>query len=282
MPFRLPDAAHVGRVHLQVSDVQRAIAYYQDVIGLKVYEATVEAATLGPHGLEHPLVHLQTKPGIAPARQGAFGLYHFAILLPERAALGAFARHLSALAVRAGMANHLVSESLYLRDPDGLGIEVYADRPRSEWRYRDRELLMASDPLDLDDVIASAGERRWEGMPAGTTIGHMHLHVGSLADAEAFYHAALGLDKMVWSYPGALFLAAGGYHHHLGTNVWSSGPSARHNDARLVEWQLVVPTNDDRAATARSLSTAGYVVTETDDGSKVADPWGTQLRVVTA
>jgi catechol 2,3-dioxygenase len=180
------------------------------------------------------------------------------------------------------MADHIVSESFYLWDPDGLGIEVYADRARSTWRHRERELILATDPLDVADVIASAGDRQWAGVPAGTTIGHMHLHVGSLPDAEAFYHSGLGLDKMVWSFPGALFLAAGGYHHHLGTNVWSSGPSAAPDEARLIEWDLVVPTNDDRAAAARSLVDAGYAVTDGGTGSRVADPWGTQLHIVGA
>ena len=278
--FRLPDATHVGGVRLQVSDLQRSIAYYQQVLGLAVYSTTTEAATLGPHGERHPLLWLQTRSGVVPARLGAIGLYHFAILLPERAALGSFATHLSALGVPAGMADHLVSESLYLRDPDGLGIEVYADRPPNAWRQHDRELLMTTDSLDIEDVIASAGERAWDGMPSGTTMGHMHLQVGSLDEAEAFYHVALGFDKTVWNYPGALFLAAGGYHHHLGTNVWSSRPPATGDEARLVEWDLVVPQRDDPSAAARSVRAAGYVAEDIDDGCAVVDPWGTRLRIV--
>jgi catechol 2,3-dioxygenase len=131
------------------------------------------------------------------------------------------------------MADHLVSEALYLSDPDGLGIEVYADRPRHTWRHHERQLAMASDPLDVPSLIAAAGGAVWDGAPPGTTMGHVHLHVGSLADAEAFYHRALGLDKTVWNYPGALFLAAGGYHHHLGTNTWSPGPGPSADRAQL-------------------------------------------------
>jgi catechol 2,3-dioxygenase len=280
--FRLPDATHVGRVRLQVSDLHRSLAYYEQVLGFRVYAATADTATLGPHGGEHPLVSLQTRSGVVPARRGAFGLYHFAVLLPERAALGRFAAHLSALGVRVGMADHLVSESLYLRDPDGLGIEVYADRPRRTWRHQGRELLMATERLDIGNVIASAGGRVWHGIPTGTTIGHMHLHVGSLDYAAAFYHAVLGFDKTVWSYPGALFLAAGGYHHHLGTNVWSPGPHATEDEARLVEWELVVPSDNDVSAVANSLRGSGYVGEHTADGYSTADPWGTRLRVVAA
>jgi catechol 2,3-dioxygenase len=117
-------------------------------------------------------------------------------------------------------------------------------------------------------------------MPPGTMMGHVHLHVGGLEAAEAFYHAALGLEKMVWSYPGALFLAAGGYHHHLGTNVWAPGPSAKNDEARLVEWELVVPRRDDVDAAAQSLRAAGYVAEEGGAECTAVDPWGTQLRIV--
>ena len=131
-----------------------------------------------------------------------------------------------------------MSESFYLADPDGLGIEVYADRPREMWTTRGREIAMAVDPLDVAGLIAAAGPVAWERAPAATTIGHMHLHVGDLDRAEAFYHSALGFDKTLWSFPGALFLAAGGYHHHLGTNTWSPGPAATDDQARLLEWGL--------------------------------------------
>jgi catechol 2,3-dioxygenase len=177
--------------------------YYEQVLGLRTYTDTAKSATLGPKGDEQPLVRLQTSGGVKPSRRGAFGLYHFAILLPERAALGRFAAHLSALGGRIGMADHLVSEALYLWDPDGLGIEVYADRPKDSWRRNDRELVMTTDPLDIASLIAAGGGHPWDGIPSGTTMGHVHLHVGSLETAEAFYHRALGFDKTVWSYPGA-------------------------------------------------------------------------------
>jgi catechol 2,3-dioxygenase len=173
-----------------------------------------------------------------------------------------------------------VSEALYLRDPDGLGIEVYADRPRSAWRAEAGQIVMATEPLDLAAVVAAARGEPWTGMPAGTRMGHVHLHVGDLEEASRFYHEALGLDRMVWSYPGALFLAAGGYHHHLGLNTWA-GPGARpagDRDARLLEWRIALP--DAEAARARaSLESAGRTVTTADDGWRVTDPWGTALLV---
>ena len=268
---RLPEATHVGVVRLQVSDLTRAVQYYEHVLGLRVHSASSTIASLGAHSDEPHFLELHTRPGVTRARRGAFGLYHFAILLPDRAALGRFATHLSSVGARVGMADHLVSEAFYLWDPDGLGIEVYADRPQGEWQHQDRELVMTTDDLNIGDLVEAAGDEPWTGMPAGTRIGHVHLHVGSLAEAEAFYHAKLGLDKTVWSYPGALFLAAGGYHHHLGTNVWSPGPPAEDSEARLLEWELVLPSARDVEETlARVGASAGVV----------ADPWGTALRVV--
>ena len=278
----MPDASRIGGVRLQVSDLQRSLEYYRQVLGLAVYTSTEADATLGPHGEDRPLLTLRTRRGVTRARRGAFGLYHFAILLPDRAALGRFAAHVSALAVHAGMADHLVSEALYLWDPDGLGIEVYADRPRERWQQRGRELTMTTDPLDVAGVIAAAGGEPWSGPPAGTTMGHVHLHVGSVEEAEAFYHRALGLDKTVWSYPGALFLSAGGYHHHLGTNVWSPGPAPSADHAQLLEWEILVPSPDDVSGAGRSLRAAGYAAEDGEDGLAVRDPWGTRLRVRSA
>jgi catechol 2,3-dioxygenase len=276
--FSLPDATHVGGVRLQVSDGARSVAYYQQVIGLRVIAAG-ETTTLGPYGDDRALVTLETRPGVKSARRGAFGLYHFAILLPDRAALGRFAAHLARLDVPAGAADHLVSESLYLWDPDGLGIEVYADRPRAAWRSNARELAMTTDPLDVASVIAAGGGSAWTGMPPGTTIGHVHLSVGNLEAAERFYHRALGFDKTVWNYPGALFLAAGGYHHHLGTNTWSSGPPPSRDEAQLLEWELVVPSSHDVTLAASSLQSAGYTSESGVDGLTAVDPWGTRLHI---
>ena len=269
--FRLPDATRVGTVRLQVSDLTRSVEYYEHVLGLRVHSASPAFASLGAHSDEPPFVELHTRPGVTRARRGAFGLYHFAILLPDRASLGRFLTHLSSAGARVGMADHFVSEALYLWDPDGLGIEVYADRPRHEWRHNGREIVMTTENLDVQDLAAAGGRVPWNGMPPGTRVGHVHLHVGSLAEAEAFYHAKLGLDKTVWSYPGALFLAAGGYHHHLGTNVWSPGPSPEAAESRLLEWELVVPSARDVDETLARLGASSGVV---------ADPWGTQLRVV--
>jgi catechol 2,3-dioxygenase len=280
--YRLPEAAHIGRVRLQVADLERSIAYYETVIGFRVIDRSGPVARMGAHGDDRVLVELHEKPGArSVARRGHIGLYHFAILLPDRAALGRFLAHLGDLGVRAGMSDHFVSEALYLSDPDGLGIEVYADRPRSAWREADGELAMTTIPLAVESVIAAAKGEPWTGAPPGTTIGHVHLYVRDLDQAEAFYHRGLGLDKVVWSYPGALFMSAGGYHHHLGTNTWAAGaPLATDDEARLLDWEVVVPTAADADAAAQSISAAGHPVERSEDGHVVRDPWGTALRLV--
>lgn len=279
--FRLPDDAHPGVVRLQVRDLVRSVEYYEHVIGLRVRDRDARSASLGAAD-GPPLVELREKPGVEPVpRHGAYGLYHFAILLPDRASLGRFLMHAAnAEHGRLATADHLVSEAVYLWDPDGLGIEVYADRPRDTWRHANRQLVMATDPLDVDALIALATDRAWDGAPTGTTMGHVHLHVGDLVRAEAFYSATLGFDKIVWGYPGALFLSAGGYHHHLGLNTWSPGPSARDDQARLLEWSLVVPDAGADADAAHSLRAAGHVVEQEDGAWTAIDPWGTRVRIV--
>jgi catechol 2,3-dioxygenase len=279
--YRLPEATHVGRVRLLVADLDRSLAYYTGVLGLEATQATPDTAALSPPGGDQPLIELEQQRGAKPVpRQGRLGLFHFAILVPDREALGGFVRHIADRGVYAGSADHAVSEALYLSDPDGLGIEVYADRPRSAWRLAGQELFMTTEPLDLRGLVKAAADREWTGMPAGTVMGHVHLHVGGLDEAARFYHAALGLDKVVWSYPGALFLSAGGYHHHLGTNTWAAGaPPAREDEARLLEWDLVLP--DARAVDEanHSLAAAGYAGSADGVGRIVRDPWGTAVRL---
>lgn len=281
--FRLPPATRIGAVRLQVADLARSLAYYERVLGLREVGRTSAGVSLGPVGGGSAIVELRERPGARPVpRRGRLGLFHFAILLPDRASLGRFVRHLSDIGAYAGMSDHLVSEALYLTDPDGLGIEVYADRARDQWRYEGRELQMATIPLNVQDLVSAAGGNSWVGMPNGTTIGHVHLHVGDLDQAAGFYHDALGFDKVVWSYPGALFLSAGGYHHHLGTNTWAAGaPPAAEDDARLVEWELVLPDAASVSSAAASVEKSGGTVERSSDGSVLArDPWGTPIRLL--
>lgn len=279
--YRLPDDTRLGIVRLQVSDLERSLDCYRGLLGFTLLSRREGEAELGAAGHGAPLVVLVERSGARPVSHPApLGLYHFAILLPDRASLGRFVKHLAETGAYAGMSDHFVSEAVYLSDPDGLGIEVYADRPRSRWQPRDGQLLMMTEPLNVGAVLAEAGEAEWAGMPAGTAIGHVHLHVGDLDQAAAFYHRALGFDKVVWDYPGALFMSAGGYHHHLGTNTWSRGTPAAEDQARLLSWDLVVPSAEDAAAAARSVARAGYSVAADAPGSwRADDPWGTTIRI---
>ena len=283
--YRLPNETHLGRVMLQVADLARSVPYYDQVLGLRVLDSDAARVVLGAQGDDRPLLELRERRGARPVpRRGRLGLYHYAILVPDRPSLGRFLGHLEQLGAYAGMSDHFVSEAIYLTDPDGLGIEVYADRPRSAWRHEGRQLAMTTIPLDVQSVLNAARDSaegpRWTGMPAGTVIGHVHLYVDDLKRGAGFYHNGLGLDKIVWSYPGALFMSAGGYHHHLGTNTWAaSAPRAEADDARLLEWEVVVPSPEQAAEAARSLTSTGAAVARDGEAWLATDPWGTVVRL---
>ncbi|WP_310569962.1 VOC family protein [Gemmatimonas sp.] len=279
--YRLPETTRLGCVRLQVADLARSLTFYEHTLGLRVLARTPTHGTLAAHGDDRALVEIAEERSTRPAGRALLGLYHFAILLPDRASLGRFTRHLAQHRIAAGAGDHHVSEALYLKDPDGLGIEVYADRPRDTWQRVGRELMISTDPVDID-ALAAAADTSWRGMPSGTVIGHVHLHVGDLEQGAAFFSEALGFDRMTWRYPGALFLGAGGYHHHLGTNVWA-GAGARTptmHDARLLEWTIEVPAARDVADVWRSLTGAGHPVDMIATGELLTrDPWGTAVRV---
>jgi catechol 2,3-dioxygenase len=277
---RLPGELRLGPVKLQVADLTRSEAWYRRVLGLEAVQASPAHLVLGtPNGTS--LVELHERTGAIPVpRRGRVGLFHYAILLPDRPSLGRFVSHIGAIDEPVGASDHLVSEAIYLTDPDGLGIEVYADRPRASWKTDGELLAMATLRLDAQDVIRAAGDTSWSGMPDGTRMGHLHLHVGDLDQGAAFYHQALGLDRLRLQLPGAVFMSAGGYHHHLGTNVWA--PDARpaeERDARLLEWDITLPTATDVTAAAASLTGAGYTTARDGDSVTTADPWGTSLRL---
>ncbi|MBK7905757.1 MAG: VOC family protein [Gemmatimonadetes bacterium] len=279
---RLPEATRLGRVVLQVADLTRSMRFYEHVLGFRVLSHAEGTAKLAAHASDRVLIELRERKGAKSlGGRGRLGLFHFAILLPDRPSLARFVRHLSEIGARAGAGDHLVSEAFYLNDPDGLGIEVYADRPRDTWQRVGRELMMATDPVDIAGLVAVAGPLQWVGMPNGTAMGHVHLHVGDIARASAFYSDAVGFDRIVWSYPGALFLAAGGYHHHLGTNVWAGAdaPSAAEDDARLVEWTIELPTLADVDSAAVNIARGGFALMRDEDDAVARDPWGTQVRL---
>ena len=269
-------ATQVGVVALSVADLARSIRFYTEALGFAVLQRKGPDAVLGV--ADTPLLLLTEQPRALPWMiDAATGLYHFAILLPTRADLGRWLRHFFALAYPPpGQGDHLVSEALYLRDPDGHGIEVYWDRPRERWRWVDGRVRMGSGPVDLHGILAEA-ERAgapWSGLPAGATIGHVHLQVGDIEQAAAFYHGVLGFD-IVAQFPDALFVSAGGYHHHLGLNTWHSRDAAPApaDTASLRFFTLALPSDEARSAVLARVAGAGMAVREVGDVVAVKDPW---------
>ncbi len=261
--FKIPDETSVGEVALQVADLERSVRFYTGPFGLRLLERRNGLALLGADA--RPLLRLTEKPGARPKPHSATGLYHFAVLLPDRAALGRLLLNLLNYGVPIeGAADHLVSEAVYLRDPDGNGIEIYRDKPRSEWPMAGSEVRMANAPLDFDGIVAAAGNVPWDGIAPGTRIGHVHLQVSDLEKAERFYCEILGFNVMQ-RWRGALFVSAGGYHHHIGLNVWASlgGPPPPEDSAGLEYFEIVLPTADALRELAAALAGAGLEFSET-------------------
>ncbi len=263
---------YIGAVILRVFDLAKLTAFYRDAIGLSVLAQTPEEVALGIDGV--PLVRLlagATRPS-SPA-----GLFHLALLLPTRQDLANWLAHAaqSRIALE-GASDHLVSEALYLSDPEGNGIEIYRDRARAEWPRRDGAIKMATDRLDLQALLGEADGRPYPGMPEGTRMGHIHLRVGDTAAAEAFYVGKLGFELMV-RYPGASFMASGGYHHHIAANIWNSrGTGPRQpGEAGLEQFELKPRDQAAFETMAASILAAGG--TDGQDGPSLADPWGNRL-----
>jgi catechol 2,3-dioxygenase len=265
----------MGRVALAVAELARSLDYYQSRIGLKILDQSAHHASLGVEGRE--LLWLHEEPGIKPfPGRGYSGLYHYAILLPSRQALGVELRHLAETKTAlTGASDHGVSEALYLSDPDGHGIEIYRDRPRDDWPRRpDGELAMVVDPLDAQGILESGEGMAWEGMPAGTVMGHVHLHVSQLNAAQTFYVSQIGFDLIQNFGAQAAFVSAGGYHHHLGMNVWAGVgvPPAPDDRARLLWYEIVLPDAGALDATLAQVREAGVQPEAHDGGWLVRDP----------
>jgi catechol 2,3-dioxygenase len=277
----------MGPVRLTVADLDRARDFYRDAIGLAELEPSDGTLRMGtPIPSPVPVVELVGDPDAPPRPRGTTGLFHLAILVPSRPDL---ARALQRVAEAGwhltGASDHLVSEALYLSDPEDNGIELYRDRPRDEWPVRDGVIQMSTLPLDLDGVL---GELRREdasaGMPHGTRIGHVHLNVGDLAAAEAFYSGALGFDVTVRGYPGALFVSAGGYHHHVGLNTWAGegAPPPPSGSRGLREFEIVLPSAASLAAEEDRLAEAGFEPISEGGQIRVIDPSGNRVVLTAA
>lgn len=242
-----PSEIRFGTVHLRVRDLPAQVAYYEDAFGFFLLEEDGTIASLGTADGE-PLLVLHGAPG-APLREaGTTGLFHVAFRLPARADLGALILRIHAHRKAIdGFADHHVSEAIYLTDPEGNGLEFYVDRRREVWRRVDGGIFMTTDPLDVAGLL-SAAPGPAPRLPSGTVVGHIHLRVASLAEAEAFYRGRLGFEVTNRAYPGALFVAAEGYHHHFGLNVWGGehAPRPEAGSVGLVSFDLVLPTGEAR------------------------------------
>lgn len=272
----LPDATSMGAVHLTVADLQRSLDYYRRSIGLQVLEEDGGRASLGAGGRE--LLVLVEVPGAAPSH-GYTGLYHFALLVPERRALARWLAHTARERVPlTGASDHDVSEALYLRDPDGHGIEIYCDRPRSQWEGEVATRLTTL-PLDVQSLLGELKEpssEPFDGLPAGTVMGHVHLKAAAIPELVGFYRDAMGFAVTATLGSQAAFLAAGGYHHHLGANTWESAgaPSPPEGTASLRHYTIVLPTTAELDHTLDRLADAGHGAEETAGGPLLRDPSG--------
>lgn len=276
-PAALPDSTHVGSVTLLVRDLPRLSAFYTELLGLTPTAREGDGVSLGAHGI--PLLHLLSRPDLPAPAVSRPGLYHTAFLLPTRADLGRWLTHAATLGLRLGTGDHLVSEAIYLSDPEGNGIEVYRDRPREEWTWENGQVRMDTLAVDVQGVVDAAEGTDFEGAPAGTTVGHVHLKVGSAAEAARFYADALGLD-VVSHFPGAAFLSWGGYHHHLGLNEWHSRGQGRPASpaAGLGGTEFVTP---DLAPLRARLAARELAVRDSGEALSFEDPWGNRVEVRT-
>jgi catechol 2,3-dioxygenase len=272
-------ATTIGAVHLTVSDLGRSVRFYESHLGFKLHRTLDGTAALGAGGSD---LLLLSECEAAPRVRGTTGLYHFAVLVPSRLELARSLRRLIETdTLMQGFADHGVSEAMYLADPDGNGIEIYRDRPRAEWPMAGGRLMMTADPLDLEAILRELQDRQdtWSGVAPATTIGHVHLHVSRLADAEAFYVGTLGFDLMQRYGPSALFVSAGGYHHHIGLNTWAGvgAPPPPPGAIGLRHFVVALPDAAAVDRVAERIRAGGIQTTDVEGGILVKDPAQNQI-----
>lgn len=272
---------HVSDITIQVANLQRSLDFYHTFLGFQVMEETENQAILSADG-KKALIILEQPEGVLPKQGKTTGLYHFAILLPQRADLAAFLKHLlqagKAYSLQLGAADHIVSEALYFSDPDGNGIEVARDRLSKSWKWIDESVQMSTDPLDADGLLAEAAGD-WQGMPVETRIGHVHLHVNDLPAAKEFYIKGIGFQE-VTGFPGASFLSDNGYHHHIAINTWN-GEGAPIPDLQAAGMQfftITYPNKEEIDKVVQRLAALGYPA----DEGMVKDPAGNHIFLTAA
>ena len=274
MHFHEKPNTYVTNVEIKVSDLQRSLTYYQEVIGFKVLHQESHKATLTADGKTALLTIVQPDK-VEEKTSLTTGLFHFAILLPTRRDLANIISHFHNNGIYLGASDHDVSEALYLNDPDKNGIEVYADRPESEWTWQFDQVHMVTEPLKIHSILEE-GDGRWNGLPTDTVMGHIHLSVSNLSAAEEFYTKGLGFEVVTRYGAQALFISTGRYHHHIGLNTWHSenAPKLGENMVGLKTFSLRLDNEEQAATMKENLRAIGAPVTNIDGGFQTEDPAG--------
>lgn len=279
MIFHTKPTTFVGHVKIRVQNLNRSLKFYKDILGFDILEQTASAAKLTTDG-KTSFLSLEQPENVIPKQERTTGLYHFAILLPEQKDLANIVVHLVQNGVRFGSSDHLVSEALYLNDPDGNQIEIYRDRVPSEWKWSDNEVDMAVDPLDFDTLLKHATpDQPWDRMPKDSVMGHVHLHVSELIKTEEFYVKGLGMEVVNRFGDQALFLSYGKYHHHLGVNTWNGVgiPAPAENSVGLESFTLLFDNDEVRKQAVKNLEKIGAKILEEENQYVTVDPSGNRI-----
>jgi catechol 2,3-dioxygenase len=278
MSFHHEPSTYVGQVSLKVQSLERALKFYTEVIGFQILGQTDRTAELTADG-QTVLLSIEQPDNVIPMQGRTTGLYHYALLLPTRTDLAHIVQHFARMGVRLGSSDHLVSEALYLSDPDGNGIEIYRDRDPSEWTWNRNEVQMAVDPLNFRDLLSGVEEQLWNGLPAGTVMGHIHLHVSELTKTEDFYTKGLGFEVVNRFGTQALFISTGKYHHHIGLNTWNGvgAPKPPEHSVGLKSFTLIYPSAEARDRAVANLQSLGASVVVENGVFTTSDPSGNRI-----
>ena len=283
MDFHSEQTTYVGHVRIKVENLDRSLKFYQDMIGFELLEQTLTTAHLTTDG-KTSILSLEQPKNVMPKQNRTTGLYHFALLLPKRSDLAYFVTHLLEKGVHFASSDHLVSEALYLNDPDGNGIEIYADRDPTEWIWTKEEVNMTVDSLDFEDLFKSIERKKvWNGLPVNTKMGHIHLHVSELIKSEQFYVKGLGFDVVNRYGEQALFLSTGKYHHHIALNTWNGigAPKPDKNSVGLESFTIIYPNEEEIKKAVNNLENIGVKVIVKNGRYMTSDPSGNYIVLST-